>query len=127
MDFSYILYFKQEQWFPALLKVVSIAEPAEKSTRLVFKDQEIMIPMETWVHNQGVVHAEDRELDFCSSLYFEEDEAIREYRDRLRIPELEKRGNLAGIDSTKVPVGYIYLTIRNERSKTVSPNELENL
>jgi hypothetical protein len=126
LDFSYLLYFKQEHWLEALQKVVSIAEPLEPPTRLVFPDHEISIPMETWVHNNGVVYADRPELDFSTALFFEEDEAIQEYRRDSDTVEAE-RCPPSENEPRKVSIGYIYLSINNDRSKIDSPNELDHL
>jgi hypothetical protein len=126
LDFSYLLYFKQEQWLEALQKVVSIAEPLQPATRLIFPDHELLIPMETWVHNNGMVNADKPELDFSTALFFEEDEAIQEYHrdsDRVEAERCPPSEN----EPRKVSIGYIYLTIKNDRSKPDSANELDYL
>src|SRR3990172_13233523 len=126
MDFSYILYFKQDQWLEVLQQVVNMAEPLPSPTRLVFPDHELLIPMETWVHNNGVVYADKPELDFSTALYFEEDEAIQNYR-RYRMGKEEERCPPVVDKPQKVSIGYIYLTIHKDRSKAESTNELDHL
>lgn len=126
MDYSYILYFKQEQWFDALQKVIAIADPVSNPTRLVFPDHEILVPMETWVHNNGVVYADKPEMDFSSILFFEEDEEIREYR-KYRDDKEEERCPPVGDKPRKVSIGYIYLSIQNHLINGDSPNKLDHL
>ena len=120
LDFSYILDFKQEQWYEALQKVISIADPVSNPTRLIFPDHEILIPFETWVQNNGVVYADKPELEFSTVLYFEEDEEIRDYR-RYRTTEGEERCPPVEDKNRKVPIGYIYLSITRPFNKRRIP------
>ena len=126
LDYSYLLYFPQDKWFDVLQKVIRIAEPFDPPTRLVFPDHEILVPMETWVHNNGVVHAEGDELDFCTALYFEEDDAILDYRERHRYPDSEEE-RCPPVQETpaRVSIGFIYLSIHKDLARLNSPNELD--
>jgi hypothetical protein len=115
MDFSYLLYFRKEQWLDALNKVISISDSHEPPTRLVFPDQELLVPMGTWVENHGVVRADAPTIDFSTSLFFEEDEAIEYYlRDR-RLTHPDKCPP-SGDETRRVAIGYVYLSIRNDLS-----------
>lgn len=116
LDFSYILYFQWEKMWEALDAVIKIAQPSETPSRLIFPDHELLIPMETWISNSGVQHSDDPELNFSSVLFFEADEAIREYiedhggnSDDFRSPP-----DATGI--AKIPIGYVYLSIYNKGS-----------
>lgn len=115
LDFSYILYVRWEKMWDALQAVTRIALPATEPTRILFPDHEILVPMETWLGNNGVQHFDDPEIDFSTVLYFEEDEAILEYikgdesTEELRSPP-EPNGK------RRIPIGYIYLSIRNKGS-----------
>jgi hypothetical protein len=127
LDYSYLLYFPQDRWFDVLQRVIRLAEPLDPPTRLVFPDHEILVPMETWVHNNGVVDADGDELDFCTTLYFEEDDAIQDYRERHRYPDSEaERCPPVGEQPARVSIGYIYLSIHKGLARLNSPNELDH-
>jgi hypothetical protein len=126
LDYSYMLYFPQDRWFEVLQKVIRLAKPLEPPTRLVFPDHEILVPMETWVHNSSVVYADGDELEFCTALYFEEDDEIRDYRESHRYPDSEEERCPPVMEKpARVSIGYIYLSIHKEPSRLNSPNELD--
>jgi hypothetical protein len=119
LDYSYLLYFDRKLQWEALQAVVDISEPHQPPTRILFPDRELLIPMESWSSNNGVLKYNDPELQMHTSIYFEEDDAILDYlQDRIENGNL--RSPPEGNQARKVSIGYIYLTIYNETSQRYS-------
>ena len=126
LDYSYLLYFPQDKWFDVLQKVIRLAEPLDPPTRLVFPDHEILVPMHTWVHNNSVVYADKDVLDFSTTLYFEEDDAILDYRERHHYPDSEgERCPPVKDKPSQVSIGYIYLSIHKDLARLTSADKLD--
>jgi hypothetical protein len=113
LDYSYLLYFDKKLQWEALQALVDISVPHHPPTRILFPDHELLIPLESWSSNNGVLNYNDPDLQMHTSLYFDEDDAIMDY--------LENRNDSAnqysppeGEQTPKVAIGYIYLTIYNE-------------
>jgi hypothetical protein len=119
LDYSYLLYFDRKVQWEALQAVVDISEPHQPPTRILFPDHELLIPMESWSSNNGVLKYNDPELQIHTSIYFEEDDAILDYLQD-RNGDKNFRSPPEGNQNPKVSIGYIYLTIYNESSQRYS-------
>jgi len=125
IDFSYLLYFESNLKWNALKATADIAMPYEPPVKIVFPDHELLVPMQIWSDRNFTLQYDEPELDLSTSLYFEEDEAIRDYfhyvlkDDSLRSPP---EGNKPRLQA----VGFIYLTIYNESSGWYSAGDRGN-
>lgn len=115
LDFSYLLYFNQENLWEALQGVAAIAVPHHPPTVIHFPDHELSIPLNSWVLKDRMVHHDDPEYSFATSLIFEEDEAIEDYFFGLGI-DYTYRGPPGSDDENRISIGYIYLTVYNDLS-----------
>jgi hypothetical protein len=119
LDYSYLLYFKRKLQWDALKAVVDISESHQPPTRIIFPDHELLVPLETWSSNNATYHYNDPEIDLHMSIYFQEDEAIKDYRHRL-FGDDDLRSPPEVVQQRQVPIGYIYLTIYNPSSEFYS-------
>jgi hypothetical protein len=119
LDYSYLLYFDRKLIWDALQAVVDISEHHRPPTRVLFPVRELLVPLETWSSNNASVHCDDPEIDLHMSIYFEEDEAIKDYQHRL-FGDDDLRSPPEVGQPRLVPIGYIYLTIYNPSSEFFS-------
>lgn len=115
MDFSYLLYFKREHLWKTLQAVVDMADSHHPPTRVLFPDNELLVPLRTWTDNNGQLNHDDPDLDFNMGLYFEEDEAIQYWRRNLGNDEAFRSPPDAEVKL--VSIGCIYLTIHQAPSQ----------
>lgn len=125
LDYSYMLYFKQEKLWDALQAVVDLAEPHDPPTRVLFPDHELAIPLETWRGNNAQLNHHDPTLDFHFGMYVEEDEEIRYWRRNMGDAEDLRSPPDGGVK--KLLVGFIYLTIHTPTSERFSPGGSQGL
>lgn len=111
LDYSYLLYFKCEHLWDALLGVVRMAVPHQPPIKILIPDRELLIPLDSWAMRDKEIHHDDPEFSFSLVLRFDRDEALQDYIDRLEIHDDPDRAppDLDGGD--QVSIGYIYLDI----------------
>jgi len=126
LDYSYILYFNKEDMWTALQAVVDIAVPHHPPTKILLPDRQILIPLETWSWNNRVLDINHSDIDFMTSIYFEEDDAIFDYLTTIRA-DVQFRSPPEDEINPKIPIGYIYLTIRNENSTFFNSFDAKNI
>ena len=116
LDYSYMLYFKQDQLADVLQGVADIAEKHHPPTRINFPDRVVDVPLDSGLSEEKILQYDDPELGFDTVLIFDEDEAIidwghgQEIDDSFRSPPGSETVN-------PVSVGYIYLTVYNDLSQ----------
>lgn len=126
LDFSYLLYFKRADIWSVVQAVVEMAVPHTPLTRVIFPSRELLIPLDSWGSSEGQLRHDAPQLDFNFSLYFEENEPIRDWHRRLGsgLPDYRPPRALEG---NRVPVGTIYLTIHNSSSEWFAGGNPDNL
>ncbi|MEX2162425.1 MAG: hypothetical protein WD751_11000 [Anaerolineales bacterium] len=108
LDYSYLLYFKRERLWDALQGLAGFTRPSKKQTVVVFPDHILLLPLEPWYSEHRMVKFDAPQFPFTISIYFQEDEAIREYvmrNFREHYEEMSKESPLG------FPIGIIYLTV----------------
>jgi hypothetical protein len=115
LDYSYLLYFRREDIWNVLQAVVEIAVPFDPPTKIQLTDGELVIPLDAWTQKDRRFTYKDAEMNFSISINFEEDDAIIDYL-IMRNNDYAFPAPTEGQSISTVPIGYIYLTIRNETS-----------
>ena len=113
LDYSYLLYFKREYLWPALLGVADIAWEHDPPSRIIFPDHLLPIPLGTWGLKEKDYRYDEAEFDFSTVINFEPDEAILEYLHERGDDDID-RGSPDPNKKHQVGIGMIYLTIYQE-------------
>lgn len=116
LDYGYLCYFKREHLWDALQGVAAVAQPLGPDTRFRFPDGDRFLSLQIWASNVDEYSFNDPKFNFATSIYFEEDELIREY--------VGKMGNEDQFCAPPDPdglkqysIGFIYLSIYNDLSQ----------
>ncbi len=118
LDYSYLLYFEREHLWETLQGVAGIAKQHHPPVKIHFLGYELSIPLKVWHYEEEELHYDEPEFNFDTVLFFEEDEAIRDYVSSLDRGDEETDRSPPGTDEVnRVTIGYIYLTIYNDLSK----------
>lgn len=126
LDYSYILYFDSEKQWEVLQAVADFSAPHHPPVKIIFPDHELTFPIETWPWKEGIIKSNDPEMAFQISMNFEEDEAIRDYCQRLdnEIPDRKPPDELK---PRTVAIGYIYLSIDQYANENSVGSEMDTL
>ena len=116
LDYSYMLYFRRDQLADVLKGVSDMAEHHHPHSQIVFPDELLEIPLDSWLSEGEIIRYDDPELSFSTALIFDEDEAIMDWSHG-QVVEGSFRSP-PGMESVNpVSVGYIYLTVYNDLSQ----------
>jgi len=117
LDYTYMLYFKQEQLSDVLQGLAKISEPCHPPTQIHFPDQVLTIPLGKLppYSEENIYQFNDPELKFDTVLIFDEDEAILDWGHG-QIVDDSFRGPPGMEYIYPVSVGYIYLYVYNDLS-----------
>lgn len=92
LDYSFLLYFKQEMLWEALQGVAQIAYPTTEPTTIQLPDRTLSLPFQNWHWSKAEYSHKDLVFYFATVLVFAADEYIIEYiheldeEDELRAP-----------------------------------------
>jgi hypothetical protein len=111
LNFNYLLYFKREHLWDALQGVVEIAKPYDHArTTIHFPDHDLFLPIMTGFQEGSELQHDQAELNFVTSLIFEEDKAILDYLLN-NGDEGVQRSPPETVGINRVAIGFIYLTV----------------
>jgi len=117
LDYSYLLYFKREALWDALLGIASIARPSPLPTLVAYPDHFRAVPLEAWGKDERIVYHNDPQFGFVTTIYFPADDEIITYLKHVSHSQYE---SMAHESPLGLPVGCIYLSVFND------PNGLED-
>lgn len=111
MDFSYQLFFPRTALVEMLEHLGGIADPTGEPTVLVLPDRTVRLPYSTWAGTPLQLRPDDGlpRWEFALSLWFDLDDAIRDYLQPRTTHDLpaeafyDERG--------RARIGYVYLTV----------------
>lgn len=110
LDYSYLLYFKREALWNALLGIARIARPSPLPTLVAYPDHFRAVPLEAWGKNERIINHDDPQFGFATSLYFPADDDIITY---LKHVSRDKFESMSAESPLGLPVGCIYITVYN--------------
>ena len=117
INFSYQLYFKRSDLWHALDGLLTMAEPHDPPTRILFPDHEHLVPLNAWPTRREVIHHDDSEFNFATVLRFDWDEAIIDWVISTNSADDPDRGPPDPDEDDQASIGYIYLNIYNDISR----------
>jgi hypothetical protein len=123
LDYSYLLYFKREDLWDVLQGVAGDARPCKLPVLVVFPEYILPLQIESWGNAAKIVKHDDPEFGFAISMFFPEDELIKEYISRIFPNGYEFSDERPGW----IPIGYITMTVYNDLSKLDRENADPNL
>jgi hypothetical protein len=117
LNYSYLLYFKQNHLWDALTGLVKICDPIDPSpTTIHFPDHDLILPIATDYFEENELPFDKPEIKFAISMLFDEDEVILDYLSSINNDWLHRAPPRDG-GIEQVAIGLIYLTVYTDLSK----------
>ena len=123
LNFSYLLYFKQDHLLDALQGLERIAEVINPPITKYFPDYPKFILLKSNDSKDKQILHTNPEMDFATVLNFDADEEIQDYMIN-RGSDDPDRGPPDPDETNQVAIGYIYLTIFNNLASQAPENNL---
>jgi len=117
LNYSYLLYFKQDHLWDALTGLAKICNPVDPPpTTIHFPDRDLILPIATDFLEANEVLYDEPEIKFAISMVFKEDEAILDYLDN-KEDDWIRRAPPDFDGAARVSIGFIYLTVYTDLSQ----------